>query len=147
MTEAVSNFFSAVGREFSGEKRGAGLEKSTQTGGGQGSGTPTVRGGSDFTAGGFATELGKAAVGAGATAAVASLLGPDPVAQIKPPSGLETAAQKEQKELLKAKEAAATRIREARQKVITARTAGPQTLFKREGEIPRAVKLGGGRRA
>jgi len=66
---------------------------------------------------------------------------------IEPPSGLETAAQLEQKELLAAQEKVASRRREARQKVITARAAGPQTLFKRPDEIPRAVKLGGGRRS
>jgi hypothetical protein len=73
--------------------------------------------------------------------------GSEPQEQVQKPSVQETTAQKEQKELLTARETQATREREARQKVITARTAGPQTLFKREGEIPRAVKLGGGRRA
>lgn len=34
-----------------------------------------------------------------------------------------------------------------RTKVATARAAGPQTLFTRPGEIPRATTLGGGQRA
>jgi len=67
--------------------------------------------------------------------------------QVLPPSAVETQAQRDQKELLEAREEDAARRRDARQKVITARAAGPQTLFKREGEIPKATKLGGGRRA
>lgn len=63
------------------------------------------------------------------------------------PSAQETKAQKEQTELVAARERVAGREREARQRVITARTAGAQTLFKRAEEIPRATKLGGGRRA
>ena len=73
--------------------------------------------------------------------------GPQPQEQIQGPSAAETAGQKETTELLSAQETLATREREARQKVVTARATGPQTLFKREGDIPRAVKLGGGRRA
>ena len=67
--------------------------------------------------------------------------------EVLPPSAGETQAQKDQKELLEAKKTAAERDREARQKVITARSAGAQTLFKREEAIPKATKLGGGRKA
>ena len=70
-----------------------------------------------------------------------------PQEQIQAPSAEETTAQKETTELLTAQEKVAASEREARQRVVTARAAGPATLFKREGEIPRAVKLGGGRRA
>ncbi len=67
--------------------------------------------------------------------------------EVLPPSDEETQAQKDQRELLEAREREAARQSGARQKVITARTAGAQTLFKREGGIPKATKLGGGRRA
>ena len=66
---------------------------------------------------------------------------------VKGPSTQETTAQKEQKDLLQAKEILQAKEREGRQKVITARAAGPQTLFKRADEIPKATKLGGGRRS
>jgi len=74
-------------------------------------------------------------------------LSPQPQEKVQGPSQAETAGQKDTEELLDAQEKLAARERAARQKVITARSAGAQTLFKREGEIPRAVKLGGGRRA
>ena len=67
--------------------------------------------------------------------------------QIAAPSKVETEAQKTQRDITAAEKTKAAREAEGRAKVITARAAGPQTLFKREGEIPRAVKLGGGRRA
>lgn len=66
--------------------------------------------------------------------------------QIAAPSAVETEAQKTQDEITKAQETKAAREAESRSKIITARTAGPSTLFKREAEIPKAVKLGGGAR-
>jgi len=70
----------------------------------------------------------------------------DPPPQIAAPAPVETEAQKTQEDITKAEEVKAAKEAEARAKVISARAAGPQTLFKREGEIPKAVKLGGGRR-
>lgn len=62
----------------------------------------------------------------------------------------ETSIQKEQRlqeGLIEAKAVDQAQKANERSQIITARAAGPQTLFKREGEIPRAKKLGGGRRA
>lgn len=147
----MGDFVSAVGREFGigGGKRGRELESSTQPRGGKVSQPSGGKGTEDFSVEGFVTEVGKAAVVAGTTAAVTSLFTPDPAppAEVAGPSAAEIEAQKEQDELLKTRERKAAAERGSRQKVITARAAGPQTLFKREGEIPRAVKLGGGRRA
>lgn len=67
--------------------------------------------------------------------------------QIAAPAAAETEAQKTQDDITKAEETRTAKEAAGRAKVITARAAGPQTLFKREGEIPKAVKLGGGRRA
>ncbi len=61
----------------------------------------------------------------------------------------ETSIQKEQRlqeSLIESKASAQAVEAQERSEIITARAAGPQTLFKREGEIPRAKKLGGGRR-
>lgn len=61
----------------------------------------------------------------------------------------ETTIQKEQRlqeATIEAKGAAQATEQQARSEIITERAAGPQTLFKREGEIPRATQLGGGRR-
>lgn len=66
--------------------------------------------------------------------------------QIAAPSAVETAAQKTQDDLTQAREAKEARDADARSKVIAASSAGAQTLFKREGEIPKAVRLGGGAR-
>ena len=60
------------------------------------------------------------------------------------PSAEEIAAQKKQATLTEAKAKRETAERAARGKIITARAAGPQTLFTRPGQIPRPVKLGGG---
>ena len=66
--------------------------------------------------------------------------------QIAAPAPVETEAQTTQDEITKAEEVKTAQEAEGRAKVVTARAAGPQTLFKREGEIPKAVSLGGGRR-
>ena len=72
--------------------------------------------------------------------------GPDPQPQTQGPSAEETAAQKKQEALTDAKTLRETSERASREKIITARAAGPQTLFTRVGSIPRPVKLGGGQR-
>lgn len=63
------------------------------------------------------------------------------------PSPEETAAQKREQELVDAKTQRETAERASRAKIITARAAGPQTLFAAPGSIPRPIKLGGGQRA
>lgn len=70
--------------------------------------------------------------------------GPQPQPQVQGPSAEEIAAQKKQEALTDAKTQRETSERASREKIITARAAGPQTLFTRPGSIPRAVKLGGG---
>lgn len=67
--------------------------------------------------------------------------------QVQGPSAEEIAAQKKQKALTGAKTQRETAERAARGRIITARAAGPQTLFARPGSIPRPVKLGGGQRS
>jgi len=49
--------------------------------------------------------------------------------------------------LIAAKGKVQAKEREARTRIITAGAAGPQTLFKRADEIPKALRLGGGVRA
>ena len=71
--------------------------------------------------------------------------GPEPQIQVQAPSTEETAAQKEAQALADAKTQRETSERATREKIITARAAGPQTLFTRPGSIPLPVKLGGGR--
>jgi len=66
--------------------------------------------------------------------------------QVTGPSTQEVTAQKKQKALTDAKTQRETSERAARGKIISARAAGPQTLFTRPGQIPRPVKLGGGPR-
>lgn len=64
------------------------------------------------------------------------------------PRNPETAIEKEQrlqKGLITAKETAQAVEKKDRSEIITARAAGPQTLFQREDEIKLPVKLGGGR--
>lgn len=74
--------------------------------------------------------------------------GPKPQPEIQGPSAEEIAAQKKQKALTDVKTRRETAERATRGKIITARAAGPQTLFTRPGQIPRAIKLGGsGQRA
>jgi len=63
------------------------------------------------------------------------------------PSAEEIAAQKKQDALTEVKSQRESSERAARGKIITARAAGPQTLFTRPGQIPRPAKLGGGQRA
>lgn len=58
------------------------------------------------------------------------------------PSVIETDAQKEQEAIISAKDRKETSERAARNRVITARASGPQTLFTRPGSIPKPVKLG-----
>jgi hypothetical protein len=65
----------------------------------------------------------------------------------KGPSAEELAEQKRLEEQAKKRAALARAKGIERTKVATARAAGPQTLFTREGQIPRAVNLGGGQRA
>ena len=60
------------------------------------------------------------------------------------PSAQEIAAQKTQETLIDLKSRRETSERKARGKIITARAAGPQTLFARSGSIPKPTKLGGG---
>lgn len=71
--------------------------------------------------------------------------GPQPQPQTQGPSAEETAAQKQQEALTDAKTQRETAERASRERIITARAAGPQTLFTRPGSIPLPVKLGGGR--
>lgn len=73
--------------------------------------------------------------------------GAQPQPETQGPSAEEIAAQKKQKALTEVKTRRETSERAARGKIITARAAGPQTLFTRPGQIPRAIKLGGGQRA
>ncbi len=68
----------------------------------------------------------------------------EPKVEVQGPSAEETAAQKKQQALVDAQTQRETAERAARGKIITARAAGPQTLFTRPGSIPRPVKLGGG---
>ena len=70
-----------------------------------------------------------------------------PEVKTQGPSAEEIAAQKKQSDLTAAKTQRETSERAARGKIITARAAGPQTLFTRPDQIPRPVKLGGGQRA
>lgn len=63
----------------------------------------------------------------------------------QPPARQEIQAQKQQEDLVDQKKRKEAQEREARGKTITARAAGPQTLFTRPGQIPKARKLGGGR--
>jgi len=63
----------------------------------------------------------------------------------KDPSAAEKQAQAKQEALAGAKARRETSERSARGKIITARAAGPQTLFTRAGSIPRPRALGGGR--
>lgn len=65
--------------------------------------------------------------------------------KVKGPSAEEIAAQKKQENLTDLKSRRETGERKARGKIITARAAGPQTLFARSESIPRPTKLGGGR--
>lgn len=62
------------------------------------------------------------------------------------PSEEELAAQKKEKALVDIKARGEASERTERSRIITARAAGPQTLFTRPGSIPRAVRLGGGQR-
>jgi len=64
--------------------------------------------------------------------------------QDKGPSREEKEAQAKQESLTDAKNRRETSERSARGKIITARAAGPQTLFTRAGSIPRPRALGGG---
>jgi len=73
--------------------------------------------------------------------------GSKPEQQVQGPSAEEIAAQKKQKALADAKTQRETSERATRGRIITARAAGPQTLFTRPGTIPRPVRLGGGSRA
>lgn len=66
------------------------------------------------------------------------------------PRNPETAIEKEQRfleGLVEQEETVQAKERKARSEIITARAAGPQTLFKRADEIPLPTKLGGGREA
>ena len=74
--------------------------------------------------------------------------GAQPQLETQGPSAEEIAAQKKQKALTESKTRRETSERATRGKIITARAAGPQTLFTRPGQIPRPIKLGGsGQRA
>lgn len=64
-------------------------------------------------------------------------------AQPQGPSKTEVEAQEREKELLDIQEAKSVRESTARNKVITARAAGPQTLFARTGATAIPKKLSG----
>jgi len=66
--------------------------------------------------------------------------------RIQPPSPEETVAQEEEKVLTKGKISRESVQRAARGRIITARAAGPQTLFTRPGQIPLPTRLSGGLR-
>ena len=72
---------------------------------------------------------------------------PKPQVKTQGPSAEEIAAQKKQQALTDVKTRREASERATRGKIITARAAGPQTLFTRPGQIPRPIKLGGGQRA
>ena len=65
-------------------------------------------------------------------------------AQAQGPSQEETDAQKKQEKIIDLQEQRETGDRAARNKIITARARGAQTLFTRPGSIPKARALGGG---
>jgi len=65
-------------------------------------------------------------------------------AQVQGPSVEEIEAQSQQKALTDAKTQRETSERVGRQRIISARAAGPQTLFTTPGQIPRPRRLGGG---
>ncbi len=69
--------------------------------------------------------------------------GSEPKVITQGPSAEETAAQKKQEDLIDAKTRRETSERASRNKIITARAAGPQTLFTQPGSIPLPVKLSG----
>ena len=78
------------------------------------------------------------------TEILSSLFGKsEPAVEVQGPSAEETAAQKEADALASAKTQQETSERAAREKIITSRAAGPQTLFTRPGSIPLPIKLGG----
>jgi len=60
------------------------------------------------------------------------------------PSKTETEAQAKQGKIVSLQEKQELSERAARNKIITARASGAQTLFTRPGSIPKAVNLGGG---
>lgn len=62
------------------------------------------------------------------------------------PSAEELAEQKKQKDLVSAKTRRETGEAAERNRTITSRAAGAQTLFTRQGSIPKPIKLGGGQR-
>jgi len=76
---------------------------------------------------------------------IGALFGGPVEPKVQGPSAQEIAAQKKQETLIDAKNRRESSERQARGKIITARSAGPQTLFARSENIPRARKLGGGR--
>ena len=79
---------------------------------------------------------------------ISSIFGaPQPQPETQGPSAEEIAAQKKQQALTDLKTQRETSERATRGRIITARAAGPQTLFTRPGSIPKARALGGGQRA
>ena len=76
---------------------------------------------------------------------IGALFGGPVEPKVKGPSAEEIAAQKKQENLIDLKSRREASERKSRGKIITARAAGPQTLFARSDSIPRARKLGGGR--
>ena len=65
-------------------------------------------------------------------------------AEAQGPSKTETDAQKKQQDIIDLQEKRETGERTSRNKIITARAAGAQTLFTRPGSIPKPSRLGGG---
>jgi len=76
---------------------------------------------------------------------IGALFGGPVEPKVQGPSGAEIAAQKKQENLIDLKARREQSERKSRGKIITARSAGPQTLFARQDSIPRPTKLGGGR--
>ena len=72
------------------------------------------------------------------SAAIDALFRPDAAKQ-QGPSEEELAAQKEQELILKRQEREAVAEQGARQNIITARAAGPQTLFTTGAQIPKKL--------
>ena len=76
--------------------------------------------------------------------AVIDLLFKPDAAKPRGPSKTETDAQAKEQKIIDLQEQRETGDRAARNKIISARAAGAQTLFTRPGSIPKARALGGG---
>ena len=72
------------------------------------------------------------------------IFGKPEAAKPQGPSKEETDAQAKQQKIIDLQEQRATGDRAARNKIISARAGGAQTLFTRPGSIPKPSRLGGG---